>query len=125
MKTTSIYATQAMLGVVAMAAGVATLAGTEIMVHQFQVIGLGPSFRMAVGALELIAGLSLFVPRTGVFGALLLAGVMVGTMGATVGNLATQRVAPAAAPHLSVSKTYEAGFVRPAIEAAPAQFRSL
>jgi len=119
MKTTSLYGMQVALGAVALAAGAATLAGTDIMVRQFDLIGLGQSFRLVVGAIELIAGLSLFVPRAGTVGALLLACLMVGTIGATIGHMATMRTSPLPADRLSVSQAYEASlragdaFVRP------------
>src|SRR5262245_41574744 len=120
MKTTSLYGMQVVLGAVALAAAAATLAGADIMERTFDMIGPGQSFRSLVGVLELLAGLSLFVPRTGAFGALLLACVMVGTMGATIGNLAASRTSPGDTQY-SVSKAYEAslrsgerGLVRPA-----------
>jgi uncharacterized membrane protein YphA (DoxX/SURF4 family) len=58
----------------------------------FAMIGLGKTFLILAGTAEVLAGLCLLFPRSGVVGALLLATVMVGTMGAAS---ATRSAAPA------------------------------
>ena len=88
-KTISIYAAQILLGVIAIAAGYAKLTGSGLMVHQFQVIGLGQGFLTIAGIAEIIAGLCLLMPRGGILGALLLTSVMVGALGVTLGHVAS------------------------------------
>ena len=100
-KTASIYAAQILLGVIAMAAGYAKLTGTGLMVQQFHTLGIGQSFLTVAGAAEILAGLCLLLPRGGILGAVLLAGVMVGALGVTVGHVASA----VAQPHLATSLT--------------------
>jgi len=94
-KTISIYAAQILLGVVAIAAGYAKLTGAGVMVQQFQAIGLGQGFLMVAGTAEIAAGLCLLSPRGGILGAVLLACVMVGALGVTIGHVASATAAPA------------------------------
>ena len=96
-KTISIYAAQILLGVIAIAAGYAKLTGTGVMVQQFQTIGLGYGFLMMAGTAEIAAGLCLLSPRGGILGALLLASVMIGALGVTIGHVASATAAPAPA----------------------------
>ena len=96
-KTISIYAAQILLGVIAIAAGYAKLTGAGLMVHQFQAIGLGHGFLMIAGAAEILAGLCLLMPRGGIVGAVVLAGVMVGALGLTIGHVASATAQPAPA----------------------------
>jgi uncharacterized membrane protein YphA (DoxX/SURF4 family) len=96
-KTISIYAAQIILGVIALAAGYAKLIGTGLMVHQFQALGLGQNFLMIAGMAEIAAGLCLLLPRGGILGAVLLACVMVGALGVTLGHVASAVAAPAPA----------------------------
>ena len=91
MKATRIYVLQALSGAAALAAACASLAGADLMVQQFDAMGLGPSFRLLAGSIELIAGLTLVVPRTGALGGVILACLTVATVGATLGHLATLR----------------------------------
>jgi len=93
-KTISIYAAQILLGMVAIAAGYAKLAGTGLMVQQFQAIGLGQGFLMMAGTAEIVAGLCLLSPRGGILGAVLLAGVMIGALGITLGHVASAVAQP-------------------------------
>jgi uncharacterized membrane protein YphA (DoxX/SURF4 family) len=93
-KTASIYAAQILLGLIAMAAGYAKITGTGLMVQQFQMIGIGQSFLTVAGAAEIVAGLCLLLPRGGILGAVLLAGVMVGALGVTVGHVASAVAQP-------------------------------
>jgi len=106
-KTISIYAAQVLLGVTAIAIGYAKLIGTGLMVQQFQALGLGPTFLTVAGMAEIAAGLCLLLPRGGVLGAVLLACVMVGAIGVTIGHVASAVAAPASAPALT-STSYQA-----------------
>jgi uncharacterized membrane protein YphA (DoxX/SURF4 family) len=94
-KTISIYAAQILLGVIAIAAGYAKITGAGVMVHQFQAIGLGHGFLVVAGTAEILAGLCLLLPRGGILGAVLLACVMVGALGMTVGHVASAVAHPA------------------------------
>jgi uncharacterized membrane protein YphA (DoxX/SURF4 family) len=76
------------MGLVAISAGVAKLAGADVMVDAFGMLGLGASFRLTAGVVEVLAGLCLLMPRAGVVGAALLAVVVVGTAGVTIGQVA-------------------------------------
>ena len=86
MKTITLYGLQMLVGFVALAAGYAKLTGMGFVAEPFAMIGLGKTFLILAGTAEVLAGLCLLFPRSGVVGALLLATVMVGTMGASVGH---------------------------------------
>jgi DoxX-like family len=105
MKATKIYILHALSGAAALAAGCASLAGVDLMVQQFDAMGLGPSFCPLAGSIELIAGLTLIVPRTGALGGAILACLMVATVGATLGHLATLQSTERAS--LPASHTYQ------------------
>jgi DoxX-like protein len=109
-----IYGIQAALGLVYLVAGSAKLAGADIMVEAFDVTGLGQSLRMAVGALEILGGLCLFVPRASVYAAMVLGCTIVGIVGATVGHMARVSVerAQPELPQVTVSSTYRASLQR-------------
>jgi uncharacterized membrane protein YphA (DoxX/SURF4 family) len=91
MKTIALYGLQMLVGLVALAAGYAKLTGMGFMAEPFAMIGLGKSFLMIAGTVEILAGLCLLFPRSGVVGALLLTTVMVGTVGASVGTAISTR----------------------------------
>jgi uncharacterized membrane protein YphA (DoxX/SURF4 family) len=95
-KTIGIYAAQILLGMIAMTAGAAKIAGAGLMVHQFQALGLGHGFLTIAGTIEMIAGLCLLLPRGGIVGAVLLACVMVGALGVTIGHVASAAALPTA-----------------------------
>ena len=103
MKTIALYGLQMLVGLVALAAGYAKLTGMGFMAEPFAMIGLGKSFLMVAGVVEILAGLCLLFPRSGVVGAVLLATVMVGTMGASVGTAISHR---GDAQQLTVSHTF-------------------
>jgi tetrahydromethanopterin S-methyltransferase subunit C len=105
MKATGIYVLQALSGAAALAAACASLAGADLMVQQFDAMGLGPSFRLVAGSIELVAGLTLIFPRAGALGAVILVCLMVATAGATLGHLAMLRPVTERAS-LPVSHTY-------------------
>ena len=90
-KTISIYAAQILLGMIAIGAGYAKLSGAGVMVHHFHAIGLGQGFLTVAGTAEIVAGLCLLLPRGGILGALLLACVMVGALGMTLGHVAQRQ----------------------------------
>ena len=88
MKQIALYAVQVLAGLAAFAAGYAKLAGMGVMVQPFELMGLGQGFRMAAGSLEIVAGLCLLFPRTGLIGAVLLASLTVSTFGASLCQVA-------------------------------------
>ncbi len=103
MKTIALYGLQMLVGLVALAAGYAKLTGMGFMAEPFAMIGLGKSFLMIAGTVEILAGLCLLFPRSGVVGALLLTTVMVGTMGASLGTVISNR---GDAAQMTVSQTF-------------------
>jgi len=116
MKTIALYGLQMLVGLVALAAGYAKLTGMGFVAEPFAMIGLGKTFLMLAGAAEILAGLCLLFPRSGVVGALLLATVMVGTMGASVGDAISAR----GTDQIAVTQTFRTAaqadaIVRPAI----------
>ena len=86
MKTITLYGLQILVGFVALAAGYAKLTGMGFVAEPFAMIGLGKTFLVLAGSAEILAGLCLLFPRSGVVGALLLATVMVGTRKVMVGS---------------------------------------
>ena len=103
MKTITLYGLQILVGFVALAAGYAKLTGMGFVAEPFAMIGLGKTFLMLAGTAEVLAGLCLLFPRSGVVGAVLLATIMVGTMGASLGTVISHR---AEAAPLTVSQTF-------------------
>ena len=69
-----------LLALAFLAAGGAKVAGAPPMVAIFEQIGAGQWFRFVTGILEIAGGLLVLVPRTSIWGALLLACVMVGAV---------------------------------------------
>jgi uncharacterized membrane protein YphA (DoxX/SURF4 family) len=63
-----------------LAAGGSKLASVPAMVEMFAKLGAGQWFRYLSGALEVIGAVTLLVPRTAFYGAVLLALVMVGAI---------------------------------------------
>jgi uncharacterized membrane protein YphA (DoxX/SURF4 family) len=108
-KTIAIYGVQVLLGVVALASGYAKLSGMDIMVHQFQVLGLGQGFLLVAGSAEILAGLCLLMPRGGIVGAVVLSCVMIGAVGMTIGHVASAVAMPAQASHFTVSNFQAVG----------------
>src|SRR5436853_3622225 len=91
MKTISLYGLQALVGLVALAAGYAKLSGMGFMAEPFAMIGLGNTFLVIAGTAEILAGVCLLFPRLGVVGAVLLTTVMIGTAGASLGTVISHR----------------------------------
>jgi uncharacterized membrane protein YphA (DoxX/SURF4 family) len=100
-KTVSIYAAQILLGLIAIAAGYAKLSGAGLVVQQFQLLGIGQVFLTIAGTVEIGAGVCLLLPRGGILGAVLLAGVMVGALGITLGHVASAVAQPVPAAALT------------------------
>ncbi len=116
MKTIALYGLQALVGLVALAAGYAKLTGMGFMAEPFAAIGLGQTFLTLAGTAEILAGLCLLFPRSGAIGAVLMATVMVGTMGASLGHMISHR---GDAIQMTVSHTFRASapdhMVRPVV----------
>src|SRR4051794_25055167 len=91
MKTIALCGLQMLVGLVALAAGYAKLIGMGFMAEPFAMIGLGNTFLTVAGTIEILAGLCLLFPRSGVVGAVLLATVMIGTIGASLGTVISHR----------------------------------
>src|SRR3954467_4928620 len=91
MKTIVLDGLQMLVVLVALAAGYAKLTGMGFVAEPLAMIGLGHTFLLLAGTAEVLAGLCLLFPRPGVAGALLLATVMIGTMGASLGHVISHR----------------------------------
>jgi uncharacterized membrane protein YphA (DoxX/SURF4 family) len=76
----ALWVLQILLAVAMIGAGSAKLAGVEMMVKEFDVIGLGQWFRYLTGGWEVLAGVLLLVPRLSGVGAALLIPVMAGAI---------------------------------------------
>jgi uncharacterized membrane protein YphA (DoxX/SURF4 family) len=86
MKSNAIYGFHILVGGLFVAAGGAKVAGVDIMVQEFDLVGLGQSFRILVGSLEIIGGLCLLVPRAGGLGATLVACTVAGFLSSAIGH---------------------------------------
>jgi putative oxidoreductase len=115
MKSDAIYRFQIVVGLMFIAAGLAKVVGADMMVRQFEVIGLGQWYRPVVGALEIIGGLSLFIPRASAYAAALLACVIIGSTGAMIGHIATNAASAARpqneVPQITTAKYYHVELV--------------
>lgn len=92
------------------AMGAVKLSGTDLAVTQFTLIGLGQSFRVVTGVVEIVGALCFFLPRTVVFGAVLILSATLISVGATIAQMA--RAAPNSSvliitPHISVPTIYQ------------------
>jgi putative oxidoreductase len=110
MNAKAMRGTRMVLAALFLAAGAAKLAGADLMIQQFDVIGLGQSARYVVGSFEIIAGLCFLSSRLAVYGALLVSCLTVGAIGATIGHAARTVIdAPAASePQLTVFRSSQA-----------------
>ena len=118
MKTMALYGLQMLVGLVALAAGYAKLTGFAPIADSFAMIGLGHTFLLLAGSAEVLAGLCLLFPRSGVVGALLLTSVMLGTMGASLGHV----IATRGGDQVVASQTYRTA-VQPDAMVKPIVFR--
>jgi uncharacterized membrane protein YphA (DoxX/SURF4 family) len=98
MKSNVAYALQILAAGLFVAAGAAKLAGADIMVQEFDLVGLDQSARILVGSIEIIGGLCLVVPRAGVLGATLVACTVVGFLSAAYGVSSASRASPTNGP---------------------------
>jgi putative oxidoreductase len=88
----ALWVLQVLLAAAFLMAGASKLAGAEMMVKQFETLGLGQWFRYLTGALEIVAAVLLLVPRWSGFGGLLLIPIMVG---AAIAHLVVFKNSPA------------------------------
>lgn len=88
MKSIAIFAVQMILAVAIVAMGCALIGGPDAMVQRFAAIGLGDAGRIGAGAVQILAGLCLLLPRGQVVGAALLAFLTLGVAGITIGHVA-------------------------------------
>src|ERR1700737_1277640 len=89
----ALWALQVLVALAFVAAGAGKLLGGADMIALFDAVGLGQWFRYVTGSLEVLGALLLIVPGRSAFGAVLLAGVMVG---AVVAHLTVLQTAPTA-----------------------------
>ena len=75
-----IWVLQILLALVFLGAGGAKLVGVEAMVEEFQKIGIGQWFRYVTGVVEVFGAIALLIPRLSGFGAVTLAGTMMGAI---------------------------------------------
>ena len=80
----ALWVLQGLLAAVFVMAAGAKLAGVEVMVKQFDAIGLGQWFRYLTAILEIVAAVLLLIPRRSGYGAVLLMVIMIGAAGAHV-----------------------------------------
>ena len=91
MTTIAFYALQVLTGLIAFTVGYAKLSGMSVIVQPFELMGLGQGFQSVAGSLEIVAGLCLLFPRSGLIGAVLLTSVTISTLGVTIGHAAFPR----------------------------------
>ena len=96
MKTITIWSLQVSVALVVLAFGIAKVSGADLMMTLFDGLGFGPSLRLVIGAVEILAGLCLLVPQASIVGAALLVCLSFGVMGVAVANLAQVHERPAA-----------------------------
>jgi putative oxidoreductase len=77
-KTIGFWALKIVFALAFLAAAGAKLAGVPMMVHEFDVVGLGQWFRYFTAALEIAGAIMLLVPKTTFYGAITLALVCTG-----------------------------------------------
>ena len=77
----ALWTLQVLGGALFIMAGFNKLSGNEMMVGMFDAIGFGQWFRYLTGAIEVVAGILLFIPALSGVGALLLIPTMLGAIG--------------------------------------------
>ncbi len=80
MKKYGLIALKSLIALAFLAAGLAKLAGVEMMVATFDAVGVGQWFRYLTGAIEVSAAVLLFVPGKQAIGAGLLVATMIGAV---------------------------------------------
>lgn len=78
--TYAILAIKILVALAFAAAGLAKLAGAEMMVSVFDALGFGQWFRYVTGVVEVVGAVLLFVPGKQAYGALLLVATMIGAV---------------------------------------------
>ena len=91
----ALLALKIVAGLAFLAAGLAKLAGAQMMVGTFDAIGFGQWFRYVTGVIEVGSAILLFVPAKQAFGAGLLACTMVGATLAHILVLGVDTMLPA------------------------------
>ena len=79
-RRTALWFVKILVALAFLAAGLAKLAGVQMMINIFDTIGLGQWFRYVTGAIEVIGGILVLIPSLAAFGGLLLACTMVGAV---------------------------------------------
>lgn len=78
--TVALWIVQALAAAMFFYAGFLKLTGAPAMMDLFTAIGFGQWFRYLTGGLEILAAVLLVIPRTAVFGALLMVPTMIGAL---------------------------------------------
>lgn len=86
-KAITLWVLRILVAALFLSAAYAKLSGQPMMVEEFGKVGLGQWFRYVTGALEVIGGIALLVPRVSVLGALVLLCVDAGAFVAQVAVL--------------------------------------
>jgi putative oxidoreductase len=79
-KKYGLLALKILAGLAFAAAGLAKLAGVEMMVGTFEAIGIGQWFRYLTGVIEVVSAILLFIPGKQAYGAGLLVCTMIGAV---------------------------------------------
>ena len=80
LKKYGVLALKALVAAAFVAAGLAKLAGVQMMVDTFEAVGLGQWFRYLTGIIEVSSAVLLFVPGKQAYGAALLVCTMIGAV---------------------------------------------
>ncbi len=78
----ALWILQGLMAAVFLQVGSFKLAGVKMMVHEFDMIGVGQWFRYVTGCVEVAGAILLLIPRTATLGGLLLAVTMTGAIAA-------------------------------------------
>jgi len=90
----ALWVLQVLLAAMFLMAGITKLLGQEMMVENFEKIGIGQWFRYVTGAVEIIAAVILLVPRFSALGAGLLVCTMIGASVAHLTALGGSAIPP-------------------------------
>jgi hypothetical protein len=107
MTTIALFALQAGLGLMILSAGAAKILDLGVMAQAFDLLGLGWPAKLLVGGVEATAGLCLLLPRAGVVGAALLAGMLTLAAGGVIGQTASGQSVTGTAAAMTVSQNAE------------------
>jgi uncharacterized membrane protein YphA (DoxX/SURF4 family) len=83
-KTITVWVLRVLVGAMFILAGFMKLSGQPMMVAEFDTVGLGQWFRYFTGALELVFGIGVLVPRYSVISAIMLLLIDIGAFIAQV-----------------------------------------